>query len=198
MAVFLNQYILYHHTYTFFAIPLIAVELDDERDDIAEWEMRAKYVWWAPDDEFLSWHGCEFQLEMFPIFPERTYVEYSLIFEEEEGFAIPDAKRSESIDDIDCLERDMITRESTFNLECTLGEILHIMDIREFSVHCLTKLGEPMSLDGEPCSLPMSTISDEILTTWIKKFDDIAPLGWATGGDRESWTVGVLDCWSAW
>lgn len=126
---------------------------------------------------------------MLRFLAERTGFEDRLIFEEEEWLPIANPEWAISIDDIDIFESEICPSvESTFDIDGFLREILDIMDTRELGIDRLLECIEPLCLDGEARSLPMTSEPDEIFSTGFEKFDDIAPFGRSTGRDGE-WNV---------
>ncbi len=142
----------------------------------------------SPCHELDIWIRGETELEVFAFFSERVTFQNRLILEEEEGFAIPDTKWAKSVDSryvFECEIRPSI--EDTLDVDGFHREISDVMDQGEFSIHHLFECFDLLGLDRESSCLSVSTIADKELTTSIEKFDYVAPLRGATGGDRESW-----------
>ena len=131
---------------------------------------------------------------MFPFFSEWVTFEDGLILEEEEGLTIPDTKGAKSVDSryvFECEIRPSI--EDTFDLDGFFWEIFYVMNQGKFMIHHLFECLDLLGLDRESSCLSVSTIADKELTTSIEKFDDVAPLRGATGGDRGVLRVGRFD-----
>lgn len=164
----------------------MAIELDDEGDDIAWLERRFEFFRWTPEEELDTGIGCDAELEVFSLFSEGICFEDRLVFEEKEWPPIANTEWAESIDDSHCLEGEL-TRgiESTFDFDSFFGKISNIMDSREFRIDCLSECIELISLDGEARSLSMSSEPDEIFSTGLEELDDTTPLRRPTGCNGE-------------
>ena len=164
----------------------MAIELDDEGDDIAWLERRFEFFRWTPEEELDTGIGCDAELEVFSLFSEGICFEDRLVFEEKEWPPIANTEWAESIDDSHCLEGEL-TRgiESTFDFDSFFGKISNIMDSREFRIDCFFEFSESGCLDREARSLSMSSETDEVFLTGFEELDDTTPLRRPTGCDGE-------------
>jgi len=91
------------------AVPFVALEFDDERDDVADLE-EVFVVASPPIQEFYRRILCEPKGEVMAFAPDRATLRDSDILQEPERARIANAKRTKTVDHIEGLERECVRR----------------------------------------------------------------------------------------